>query len=118
MFDDSFSQITLDLNAELIKHPASTFFARVCGHSMKDADVLDGDILIVDKSLEPKTGDIAVCCLNNEFTLKFIEIHTDHILLVAANDEFDPIKVDLANDMGDDFTIWGIVTYVIHKTSR
>ena len=118
MFDESFSKISLDLNVELIKHPASTFFARVCGHSMKEAGVLDGDLLIIDKSLEPKTGDIAVCCLNNEFTLKFIEIHSNHILLVAANDEFEPIKVDLANDMGDDFTIWGIVTNVIHKTSR
>ena len=62
----------IDLNKELVRHPAATFFARVVGDSMVDADVNEGDVLVVDKSIEPREGDMAVCFIDGEFALKFI----------------------------------------------
>ncbi len=99
----------IDLNNELIKHPASTFCGRVKGLSMIDAEINNGDIIIVDKSLEPRNNDIAVCFLDGEFTLKRIQIRKDEVILLPANSEFKPIRVTEEND----FLIWGIVTYVI-----
>ena len=81
---------------------------------MVDAQVFDGDILIIDKSLEPTNGDMAVCFVYGEFTLKFIEIRADEVLLVPANKQYAPIRVTKEND----FIIWGIVTYVIHKSRK
>ena len=68
-----YMDLSIDLNRELVKHPSSTFYGKVKGDSMVDAQVFDGDILIIDKSLEPTNGDIAVCFVDGEFTLKFIE---------------------------------------------
>jgi len=103
----------LDLNKELIANPSSTFFGRVKGQSMKDAGILDGDILVIDKSLDPQDGDTAVCYIDGEFTLKFIRIEKDAVYLVPANPAFESIKVTEENN----FCIWGIVTYTIqdHK---
>lgn len=105
--------LKLDLNKELISNPSSTFFGRVRGHSMRDAGILDGDILVIDKSLEPHDGDTAVCFIDGEFTLKFIRIEKDAVWLTPANPAFEPIKVTEENN----FCIWGIVTYTIqdHK---
>ena len=64
----------IDLNKELIKHPASTFYGRVKGDSMIDANVHDGDILVIDKSLELQNGDMAVCFIDGEFTIKYIKL--------------------------------------------
>lgn len=107
-----YMEMAIDLNKELIKHPSSTFYGRVKGNSMKDAGVQDGDVLIIDKSLEPQTGDMAVCYIDGEFTLKYIHITREAVWLKPANDEYQPIKVTADND----FIIWGIVTYVIKKT--
>lgn len=107
-----YMEMAIDLNKELIKHPSSTFYGRVKGDSMKDAGVLDGNVLIIDKSLEPHSGDMAVCFVDGEFTLKYIEIDKDVIYLMPANEEYPPIKVTADNN----FIIWGIVTYVIKKT--
>lgn len=104
----------IDLNKELIKHPASTFYGRVKGDSMIDANVHDGDILVIDKSLEPRNGDMAVCFIDGEFTIKYIKIEKDIIWLQPANDNYKPIKVTIDND----FVIWGIVTYCIQNKRR
>lgn len=104
----------IDLNKELIRHPSTTFYGRVSGDSMKDAGLSDGDILVIDKSLEPKTGDIAVCYIDGEFTIKYIRIETDAIWLIPANEVYQPIKVTADND----FLIWGIVTYSIKSYNR
>lgn len=104
----------IDLNKELIRHPSTTFYGRVSGDSMKDAGLSDGDILVIDKSLEPKTGDIAVCYIDGEFTIKYIRIETDVIWLIPANEVYEPIKVTAEND----FLIWGIVTYSIKNYNR
>ena len=81
---------------------------------MIDAHVHDGDILIIDKSLEPQNGDMAVCFIDGEFTLKYIEIEKEVIWLVPANSKYKPIKVTADND----FLIWGIVTYCIQRVGR
>lgn len=106
--------VAIDLNHELIAHPQSTFYGRVRGNSMEDAHVFDGDLLVIDKSLNPRDGDMAVCFLDGEFTLKTIRITAEEILLVPANPDYLTIHVTES----DDFTIWGIVTYCIHKTRR
>ena len=104
-------EIAIDLNKELIRNPTSTFFGRVKGLSMKDADIGEGDVLIIDKSLEPGDGKIAICYINGEFTLKRIKKKKDGIYLMPANKDFEPIKIQEE----DNFMVWGIVTYVIKK---
>jgi DNA polymerase V len=108
---DDYASTKLDLNRELIKNPASTFYARVSGLSMVDEGINDGDLLVIDKSLEPHDGSLAVCYIDGEFTLKRFERHDGYGLLMPANREFRPIKVTGEND----FIIWGIVTYIIKK---
>ena len=108
---DDYAASGLDLNRELIKNPASTFYARVSGLSMIDEGINDGDLLVIDKSLEPYDGCLAVCYIDGEFTLKRFEKHKDYGMLIPATKEFKPIKVTAEND----FCIWGIVTYLIKK---
>lgn len=101
----------IDLNKELVRHPASTFYGRVKGDSMQDAGIYDGDILVIDKSLEPRDGDIAVCFVDGEFTIKYIRIEENAVWLIPANEHYKSIKVTEENE----FLIWGIVTYSIKK---
>ncbi|HDP75783.1 MAG TPA: translesion error-prone DNA polymerase V autoproteolytic subunit [Bacteroidales bacterium] len=103
--------LAFDLNKELVKNPSSTFYGRVRGDSMVDEGIYDGDILVIDKSLPPADGHKAVCYIDGEFTLKTIRIKKDGIYLMPANPAYKPIKVTEEND----FVVWGIVTYVIHK---
>ncbi len=105
---------SIDLNRDLVQHPESTFYARVVGDSMVDADVHQGDILMVDKSVEIHSGDMAVCILNGEFTVKYVDIEPDHVTLRPANDHYPPILVTEA----DSFEVWGVVTFVIKRTLR
>ncbi len=104
-------ELKLDLNRELIRNPASTFFARVSGVSMIDDGVNDGDLLVIDKSVEPYDGCLAVCYIDGEFTLKRFLNRGDHALLVPANSAYKPIKVTSDND----FMVWGVVRYLIKK---
>jgi DNA polymerase V len=106
--------LKIDLNKELITNPSSTFYGRVKGSSMQDAGIKDGDILVIDKSLEPKDGDTAVCYIDGEFTLKYIKFEPDAVWLVPANPKFQPIKVTEENN----FCIWGVVTYSIKSHKR
>jgi len=106
--------LSLDLNKELISNPSSTFFGRVRGESMKDAGILDGDILVIDKSLEPQDGDTAVCFIDGEFTLKYIRIEKDAVYLIPANPVYKTIRITEENN----FCIWGIVTYSIKDHKR
>ncbi len=106
---DDFLDTSIDLNKELIKNTSTTFFAKVKGSSMIGAGINDGDLLIIDKSITPKSNDIAVCFIDGDFTVKRIDITKDIIWLVAENKAYKPIKVTADND----FTIWGIVTNII-----
>lgn len=101
----------LDLIKLLVRHPASTFFFRVCGTSMVEAEMDEGDIIIVDRSIEPYNGCSAVCFIDGEFTVKRVEHHSDHTLLIAANPKYRPIRITADNE----FAIWGVVTYIIKK---
>ncbi len=101
----------IDLNRELVKHPAATFYGRVVGNSMIDAGVEEGDILVIDKSIEPREGDMAVCFVDGEFTLKYISYRNGELWLQPANPKYSAIKVD----EGMNFMVWGIVTYFIKK---
>ena len=76
---------------------------------MQDAGINEGDLLVIDKSLEPVDGKIAVCFIDGEFTVKRIKIGIDCCFLVSANCDFKPIKVTAENE----FLIWGIVIHVI-----
>ena len=102
----------IDLNKELVRHPAATFYGRVVGDSMIDAGVDEGDILVIDKALEARDGDMAVCFVDGEFTLKYIYIREDGIVLKPANPKYPEIEIT----EGVDFKMWGVVTYIIKKT--
>lgn len=104
-----FAEKSIDLNLHLIKHPASTFYGRVRGNSMVGDGISDGDLVVIDKSLDKTNNKIAVCFLNGEFTLKRVQVISGECLLLPANPEFQPIKVSPE----EDFIIWGIVTYII-----
>jgi DNA polymerase V len=106
---DDFIDATIDLNKEFIKNPSATFYGRVKGNSMKNAGIDNGDLLIIDKSLEPKDGKIAVCYIDGEFTVKRIKLDKDCLWLVPENDLYKPIKVTVDND----FIVWGMVVHVI-----
>ncbi|WP_264550030.1 LexA family protein [Flavobacterium sp. N2820] len=106
---DDFIELTIDLNRELIKHKDSTFFAKVKGDSMKNAGIFDGDLLIIDKSLEPQDGKIAICQIDGDFTVKRIKKENDIVWLIAENEDYKPIKVTEENEL----MIWGIVIHSI-----
>lgn len=106
---DDFAEMPLDITKLLIRNPSATFFARVAGNSMQDAGIGDGDILVIDRSLTPAEGKIAVCFVDGEFTVKRLHFEKDACYLMPANPDYPPIKVTEDND----FIIWGMVTYVI-----
>jgi DNA polymerase V len=104
-----FVDLTIDLNKHLIKHPSATFYGRVKGSSLKNAGIDDGDLLIIDRSLEPTNRKIAICYIDGEFTAKRISVKKNELWLMPENDNYKPIKIEKEND----FLIWGIVTHVI-----
>ena len=104
----------IDLNRELVKNPAATFFGRVSGDSMTGAGIEDGDLIVIDKSLEASEGDIAVCFLDGEFTLKRIHIEKDVLWLMPENPKYKKIRVTADQH----FMVWGIVTYSIKDVRK
>ena len=103
---------SLDFNRDLIKHPETTFYGRVCGDSMIEAGINDGDIAVIDKSREPHNGSIVVAFINKEFTIKYLDTtHKEdgYIELRPANPKYKPIRID----KGDEFEVWGVVVYTI-----
>lgn len=104
-----FIDVSIDLNKQLIKHPSATFYGRVKGFSLKNAGIDDGDLLVIDKSLEPTNGKIAVCFIDGEFTAKRIKITQKEVWLMPENDDYQAIKVTDNNTL----VVWGIVTHVI-----
>lgn len=100
----------IDLKRELIKHPESTFCVRVKGNSMNE-DFQDGDLLIIDRSLEFADNKIALCFVNDGFTLKRIRLKDGKCYLVPSNKDFPLIEVN----EGENVFIWGVVAYSIKK---
>ena len=108
---------SLDFNRDLIRHPEATFYGRVDGDSMEDAGIRDGDIAVIDRSLEASNGDVVVGYINNEFTIKFLDLsHRDdgYIELRPANKKYKPIRIE----EGDDFEVWGVVVWTIKNWKR
>ena len=102
--------LDLDLNEHLIKHPAATFYVYAKGDSMINSGIHDGDLLIVDRSLNPNSKDIVVAVLDGEFTVKRIYKKNNQIFLVPSNNKYESILIN--ENM--DFEIWGVVTHAIH----
>jgi len=101
----------LNLKTLLVHNESSTFYVQVVGNSMVDANIFDGDILVVDKSLSPSNKSILVCFIDGEFTVKKVSKIGKDFFLIPANPEFKPIKIEESSD----FRLWGVVTFVIHK---
>lgn len=101
----------LDLNKHLIKNPAATFFVRVTGDSMEGAGIHHGDLLVVDRSLEPRDKNVVIAVINGELTVKRIRIRKSKITLEPENVNYS------AHQITEDaeFEVWGVVTNAIHK---
>ncbi len=102
----------LDLNAHLINNPSTTFFVRVAGDSMTGANIFDGDLLVVDRSLKPKIQDIVIAIINGDLTVKRFMSSDKGVILKAENSEHADIHISSDTD----FTIWGVVMHIIHKS--
>jgi len=107
---DDYIEGTLDFNQYLIKHPASTYPVRVTGDSMIGAGIHSGDLLIVDRQLEPKDGSVVIAVIDGELTVKRLAIRQGKPVLMPDNDKYPPVEVHEESS----FEIWGVVTYVIH----
>jgi DNA polymerase V len=106
---DDFLETKIDLNKELSKNPLATFYVKVKGNSMIDSGINDKDVLVVDRSLEPKNNKIAICFIDGEFTVKRIKLEKGVLYLMPENKNYSPLKITENNQ----FMIWGIVTYII-----
>ena len=108
---DDFKEIRISLDKELVKNKEATFYARVCGVSMIGAGLDDGDLLIIDRSLNPENGKIAVCFVDGEFTVKRIKREKDKLYLIPENKKYKRIEIKEESEL----IIWGVVEYVIKK---
>ena len=108
---DDFKEVRISLDKELVKNQESTFYARVSGDSMLEAGIDDGDLLVIDKSLSPENGKIAVCFIDGDFTVKRIVKEKGKLYLRAENKKYKSIEIREGNEL----IIWGIVEYVIKK---
>ena len=104
-----FDESKISLDNVLVKNREATFYAKASGTSMIGAGIDDGDIMVIDRSLEPQNNKIAICLIDGEFTVKRIKIEKDAVYLMPENNNYQPIKVTDENEL----VIWGIVTYVI-----
>lgn len=101
----------LNFKELFIKNESSTFFVQVSGNSMINSGIFDGDILVIDKSLDPTDNSILVCFIDGEFTIKRVSKIEGNYYLIPDNPQFKPIKIDEHSD----FRLWGVVTFAIHK---
>mgnify|MGYP001224520889 CR=1 FL=1 len=108
---DDFKEVRISLDRELVKNQEATFYARVSGYSMVGAGLDDGDLLVIDRSLNPENGKIAVCLVDGEFTVKRIKKEKKKLYLMPENKKYKPIELKEENEL----IIWGVVEYVIKK---
>lgn len=106
-----FDESKISLDNVLVKNKEATFYAKASGNSMTGAGIDDGDILVIDRSLEPQNNKIAICFIDGEFTVKRIKIEGHNVFLMPENSNYKPIQISEENDL----IVWGIVTYVIKK---
>jgi len=110
---DDFVETQLDLNQYLVSHPVATFFVRASGDSMEGAGIFNGDILVVDTSLQPRHGMVVVAVLSGEFTVKRFIQQKKKVILASENPAYPPIEIQ----EGMEFSVWGVVTYSLHRHS-
>ena len=103
----------LDLNEHLIKHPAATFIVKAKGSSMTDAGILSGDLLIVDRSIDPKSNYIVIASIFGDLTVKKLQKKEKSLFLLSANSDYPSIEVKEEMEC----FIWGVVTYIIHESN-
>jgi DNA polymerase V len=108
---EDFIERKIDLNETLVQHEAATYFIRVQGDSMTGAGIQDGDILIVDRSVEPVSGSIVIAVLNGELTVKRLRRSAGRVFLDPENTRYAPIEVTAETA----FETWGVVRHVIHS---
>lgn len=108
---EDYVEQALDLNEWIVEHPAATFFIRVEGDSMEGAHIVSGDLLVVDRSLTARNGDIVMALVRGEFVVKRLEKGVK-VRLLAENPRYLPLEVE----EGEEFQIWGVVTHAIHRT--
>ena len=108
---DDFKEIRISLDKELVKNKEATFYARVDGDSMVGAGLEDGDLLVIDRSLSPENGKIAICLVDGDFTVKRIKKEKNKLYLMPENKKYEPIELKEENEL----IIWGVVEYVIKK---
>ena len=106
---DDFKEIRISLDKELVKNKEATFYARVSGNSMENAGLSDGDLIVIDRALDPVKNKIAVCFLDGEFTVKRIIKNKGKIYLKPENKNYKKIEMKEENQL----IIWGLVSYVI-----
>ena len=114
---DDYMHETLDFNRDYIKHHEASFYGDVCGNSMKDAGIFDGDRVIIDRAVEPHDGSIVLAWWNGDFTMKYLDLtHRDegYIELRPANPDFPVFKIDDP----DNFRVWGTVIHLIRTFER
>ena len=108
---EQYQEPPLDLNELLVKRPAATFFVRVQGDSMIGEGINDGDLLVVDRSLRPASGDVIIACVDGDFTVKTYRRDKDGVRLEPANPDFPTITVTA----GHELVMFGKVTAVVHR---
>lgn len=108
---DDYMERSLDLNEHVIKHPSATYFIRASGDSMTGAGIFDGDLLIVDRSLEPAHGRVAVVEVDGQLTVKRLFKSKGRFRLQSENASHPPIELQEESDV----VVWGVVTHVLHK---
>jgi len=108
---DDFKELRISIDQEVVRNEEATFYARVSGESMQGAGLDDGDLLVIDRSLEPADNKIAICFIDGEFTVKRLKVTKNEVLLIPENPKYQPIKITEENEL----IIWGVVTYVVKK---
>lgn len=101
----------MDLNEHVIKHPSATYFVRASGDSMTGAGIFDGDLLIVDRSLEPAHGRVAIVEIDGQLTVKRLFKLKGRFRLQSENVNYPPIDLQEENEV----VVWGVVTHVLHN---
>ena len=109
---DDYAERGIDLNEQLIRNKPATFFMRVSGDAMIGAGIFNGDVVIVDRSVKAVSGKVVIATLNGEMLIRRLEKTFNKIRLVPETSRLSPIDVDLS---GAEFSVWGVVTYVIHS---
>ena len=108
---EDFMDLDLNLQEYLVQHPSATFCVRVTGDSMQNAGICSGDVMVVDRALEPQNNTIVLAILDGEFTVKRIQKKGQELYLKPENSKFKPIQI--TEEMN--FQVWGVVTHIIHK---